>query len=241
MLARRPGARAAVQEAPPPRKPTEQDVVEFARLLLIADPSLARGFIETLRAQHVSLETVFLELLAPSARHLGKLWEEDLCDFTEVTLGLCRLHQVLRELSPAFSSERAKGQQARRALLVPAPGEHHTFGLSMVVEFFRRAGWDVCSEYPSTSGDLATIVRGEWFAVVGLSVGCENRLDALASSVRAVRRSSTNRDVGVMVGGRVFLDHPELVSLVGADATASDGRDAVLQAEEVFSLLARRF
>ena len=239
MLARRHGARTA-SDLHPGRQPDAADVAAFTKLLLTSDASVARGFVETLRAQHVSLESVFLDLMAPAARELGRLWEEDLCDFTEVTLGLCRLHQLLRELSPVFAGDPTLAGQTRRALLVPAPGENHTFGLSLVVEFFRRAGWDVCSEYPATSGDLAAIVRGEWFAVVGLSVGCENRLDQLASSVRAVRRASANRDVGIMVGGRVFIDHPELVSLVGADATASDGRDAVLQAEEVFSLLARR-
>ena len=35
-----------------------------------------------------------------------------------------------------------------------------------------------------------------------------------------------------MVGGRVFTEHPELVASVGADATAIDGRQAPIQAEE---------
>ena len=55
-----------------------------------------------------SVETLYLDLLAPTARHLGDLWDADVCDFTEVTVGLGRLQQVLHELSPAFQSEIAQ-------------------------------------------------------------------------------------------------------------------------------------
>jgi hypothetical protein len=44
----------------------------------------------------------------------------------------------------------------------------------------------------------------------------------------------------VLVGGPIFIAHPELVALVGADATAVDGRQAAIQAETMLSLLQRR-
>jgi MerR family transcriptional regulator, light-induced transcriptional regulator len=40
------------------------------------------------------------------------------------------------------------------------------------------------------------------------------------------------------VGGPVFNAHPEFVALVGADATATDGQQATLQAERMLSLMA---
>ena len=43
-----------------------------------------------------------------------------------------------------------------------------------------------------------------------------------------------------MVGGRIFVAHPELVARVGADATAIDGGQAALQAESLLTLLPRR-
>jgi methanogenic corrinoid protein MtbC1 len=36
-----------------------------------------------------------------------------------------------------------------------------------------------------------------------------------------------------MVGGPLVLDHPEVVARVGADATATDARDAAVQAEKL--------
>jgi methanogenic corrinoid protein MtbC1 len=43
-----------------------------------------------------------------------------------------------------------------------------------------------------------------------------------------------------MVGGPVFLAHPELVAMVGADATAADGRQAVQQAQRLLMLIPSR-
>jgi hypothetical protein len=43
--------------------------------------------------------------------------------------------------------------------------------------------------------------------------------------------AGSNPALGVLVGGRVFVERPDLVALVGADATASDARQAALQAD----------
>lgn len=215
--------------------PGSDEVVEFANLILGHDSVVGVSHVKAMISRGVSLESVYLDLLAPTARHLGLLWEADLCDFTEVTVGLWRLQQVLREFSPAFLEAAESRGDGRRALLVPASGEQHRLGLFMVAEFFRRAGWEVCDGPPASSSDLLGVVRGEWFDVVGVSVTCESRLDALAADIRAIRRASRNRAVGVMVGGRVFTEHPELVAFVGADATAIDGRQAPIQAENLLA------
>ena len=216
-----------------------ETVADFVELILANDMVVASAYFEAIRARGVSLEVLYLHLLTPAARRLGELWSADLCDFTDVTVALGRLQQVLRELSPAFRNEVEPRQHGRRALLMPAPGEQHTFGLFMVAEFFRRAGWDVWGGPPASSNDLTGMVRAEWFDVVGLSVGCESRLDLLAAGIRAIRRASRNRAIGVMVGGPLFVEHPDLVAFVGADATAVDARRAALQAESIVSLLAR--
>ncbi len=218
---------------------TEQ-VAEFSQIVLSRDVADAFAFIEGLRNAGTSLEAIYLDLLAPSARYLGDLWEEDLADFTAVTVGLWRLQQIVRDLGSSFVQESDQREQGRRLLLAPGMGEQHSFGLFMVGEFFRRAGWDVWAQGASTSDELVEIVRREWFAVIGLSVACESHLEGLASVILRLRRASRNRSVGIMVGGRAFSEHPEFVALVGADASAVDGRQACLQAESLLAMLARR-
>ena len=185
--------------------------------------------------QGMSVEMIYLDLLAPAARRLGALWEDDLCDFTEVTLGLGRLQHMLQELVPAFGAEALCPVHTLRALLMPAPGDQHTFGLSMVVEFFSRSGWDVASGDISSGTNAVDMARLEWFDIIGFSVGSETRLDWLSDCIRTVRQVSRNKNVGIMVGGPVFAEHPEYVELVGADCTAADGKDAPVQAENLIN------
>jgi len=210
-----------------------REVLDFARLVIANDAAVAYSYVETLRAQGTPTETILLQLLAPAARRLGKLWEEDRVDFTQVTVALCALQQVMRQLGGANPSEIEARETVHRVLLAPAPGDQHTFGLMMVAEFFRRAGWDVAGECAMSGDELCAMVRRDWFAVVGLSACSCTPMDDLASAIRMIRAASRNRRVNIMVGGRVFIDDPSLVGDMGADATAEDGRAAVRHAESV--------
>jgi len=219
------------------REPDASDVKELVRLLLAHDVSVASAYIETLRHRGTTLEMVCLRLLAPAARELGLLWEQDECDFMQVTIGLCRLHHLLRELSPEFHSEYTGPLGDRRILLAPIPGEQHTFGLTLVAQFLRRAGWDVWHEFSTSSAELLEIMRHNWFSVVGLSVGSDARLEDVSDVICSIRQASRNRAVGVLIGGPVLVANPELATLVGADATAIDGQQAVIRAEQFCSQL----
>lgn len=216
--------------------PTEAEVRAFAQLVLARDDRPANELIEALRTRGASVEGLFLHLLAPAARHLGSLWEQDLCDFTEVTVGVGRMQQLMRELSPVFGTEVEHPPHGLRILLSPAPGEQHTFGLSMVAEFFRRAGWDVVGGMVDTDTDPIEVVSSMWFDIVGISVGNDARLDWLKTGITALRRASLNQGIGVMVGGPIFREYPEHVGMVGADATAVDGRHAPVLAESLLDL-----
>lgn len=215
----------------------QAEVERFTESLVRGDEPVLMANLAALRERGLSVELLLTDLLAPAARHLGHMWCEDLCYFTDVTIGLGRLQRMMRELSPAFGTEVAHPPNGRRALLVRAPGEQHSFGLSMVAEFFRRAGWEVVSAGEGEDTDPVTAVRREWFDVVGFSAGSEARLDWLPACIAAVRRSSCHREVAVLVGGPVFTLRPHLARQVGADATASDGSAAPGLAE---SLLAGR-
>ena len=219
-----------VSQCPPP---TERDVHDFVRLVLAPDDVPMAACVAEIRRKGMSVEMVYLDLLAPAAKHLGVLWHEDLCDFTEVTVGLGRLQHLLQELSPAFGAEVQFPPNARRALLMPAPGDQHTFGLAMVAEFFNRSGWEVVSGNIHSPTNAVDMARREWFDVVGFSVGSETRLDWLRDCIQVVRQVSRNKNLGVMVGGPVFSLHPEYVEQVGADCTAVDGKDAPLRAESL--------
>ncbi len=215
--------------------PTPAEVEEFVQLLLHRDDASITTFITALRSRGMSVDVVFLDLLATAANRFGVLWEDDSCDFTEVTIVLGRLQRLLQALSPLLAAESEVSANARRVLLVPSPGDQHTFGLSMVAEFFVHAGWEVASGQGACPDEAVDMVSREWFDVIGFSVGSDARLDWLTTCIASVRQMSRNPAIGVLVGGPVFAANPEYVSIVGADATSKDGKQAPIEAAALIS------
>jgi MerR family transcriptional regulator, light-induced transcriptional regulator len=217
--------------------PTAEEIAAFATLAMARDTAAALSVVAALRARGAGLHAVCLDLLAPAARHLGDLWVEDRCSFGDVTVGLVRLHEVLNALAPEFRGEGVPRPRARRALLATVPGAQHTFGLTMLAGCFRLAGWSVLCGASISNEHLAGMVANAAFDLIGLSAAAEIHITAVASAIRAVRRSSVNATVGVMVGGPLFVERPELATLVGADATARDGNAAPLVADALLNAL----
>jgi MerR family transcriptional regulator, light-induced transcriptional regulator len=202
------------------------DVERLVELLRGTGEAETDLFVEMLVQEGVASEAIYLDLLAPAARMLGDLWSEDECDFVEVSIALGRMQRILRSLSHLFLAGVEEKAAVGRVLLAGAPGEQHTLGLFMVAEFFVRDGWLVTIGPPFVDDDLSKLLRQEWFDLVGFSVGCDSRLSVLSREIGRVRRTSRNRGVRVLVGGRIFNDRPEMVARVGADGTAADGREA---------------
>jgi MerR family transcriptional regulator, light-induced transcriptional regulator len=144
----------------------------------------------------------------------------------EVSVALGRMQRILRSLSELFLVGAARGNAVGRVLLAGVPGEQHTLGLFMVAEFFVREGWLVTIGPPFIDSRLRDVLHEESYDVVGFSAACDSRLGLLSREIRQVRRSSRNRAVKVLVGGRVFNEQPALVQRVGADGTAADAKTA---------------
>jgi methanogenic corrinoid protein MtbC1 len=197
---------------------------EFSRMTIASDFGAARERVRAFQAGGMPVAAIYLELLAPAARDLGILWEEDLCDIADVTIGLGRLQQLLRELSSDFHHAMGRIYGGWRLLLLPSPGEIHTFGLAMAAEFFRHAGWDVVGG-PGLASDLPVVMAAsEWFDVIGFSLASDFHIDELRNCIGDFRKAALNPHVGIMVGGPVFATHPQYGALVGADVAVADGR-----------------
>lgn len=233
-------ARGDVAECLAKPPPCPGDAEELAAISLKRDPAEASAYVAALRAAGAAAETLYLGLLAPAARRLGDLWVQDLCDFAQVTIGLVRLQGVLHELSPDFQANSRRRRADRRAVLVTVPGEPSTFGLSMLVEFFVRAGWTTWSEPVASTAELVRMARARPLDLVGFSVSCDRQIGPLTNCIRAVRRASRNPALAIMVGGPVFLAHPDLALHIGADATAADGKQATERAEGLVCALRGR-
>lgn len=207
--------------------PVDTAAVDVLLRMVIADKADdAIALIKSLMWNGVALETVYLDLLAPTARRLGEMWQTDECSFTDVTLGLCRLQRVMRVLAHGLSDSVPRAPNGR-VVLAAVPGEQHCFGILMLEEMFRRDGWEVDCLAGTDKQEIIDVVRDVRPQVVGLSMSVDERSDELRTLIDAVRATCPHRPPFVMVGGRCFVDDPRLASSVGADITSVDGREAI--------------
>ncbi len=199
-------------------------VEEFVRLVLDHDAEVAAEYVNALRSQGISLAEIYLDLLGPSAQRLGTMWETDDASFAEVAIGVCRMHQVLLEFSRCFDPVERNRGHGRSALIAPTPGEEHTFGLFMVIEFLRRDGWHCFTGAPPTRKELLDLVQSRHFDAIGLSLSAERHIEETGVTIAEIRRVTGGSNIAILLGGHLANENPALVSELGADGTAADGQ-----------------
>ena len=214
-------------------QPRPLDVEALVSFALDTDADALLDHVDALLGQGVSIESLFVGLLAPSARHLGVLWEQDRCDFIDVTMGLWRLQEVVRELAARFPPGRQAGGGSHHALFAAVPDDQHSFGTVLIDETFRREGWTTEALLDPTRSDLIERIASASFDVLGLTVSRNCNIGPLPDLIHALRSVSRNPRIVVMVGGRVFMEDPLLATAVGADGTAPDAVQAVAVADSL--------
>ena len=211
---------------------------EPRRALLLVDDEAARSLVERCATRGIPAETHLSRPAGAGGPPAGR------CSGTTTSAtsptsrsALVRLQHVLRGARRRPSSAGASDarRRARSAiLLMPLPGEQHTFGLSMLADFFRRAGWNVWS---GAGGAARTWPRwsarngSTWSASPSAS---DDRLDEVAAGnphgparLAQPRRRRHGRRPAVPGATRTCA------AQVGADATARTARTRSLQAERL--------
>ncbi len=216
----------------PATGPSGDEIDELAHIVLGDDLGASAAYVAALRDRGLAMDTLFVELLEPTARHLGEMWDNDECDFIDVTLGVARLQKLLAIFNCTHDVPAL--HERRQVLMAMTPGDQHYFGVTMVEKFLRAGGWAVHGEHEASSETIETAVRQRWFAVAGFTLGSDRRVNVLRDMISAVRACSANRGIGIMVGGPLFNERPELVAEVGADATAPNAPSAVLVTQKLF-------
>ena len=186
-------------------------------------------------AQGMSLDTLYLQVLAPAASLVGQWWQADSVDFAQCTVGYNHLQDLLVEFSPQFLAQ-SSGYAAplgHRALMMGQPNAQHALGLMMLAEFFRRDGWSVTSASKMGRFEALSTIGNEAFDLVAISVSTERELPALTKHIVQLRQRSLNPRVVIMVGGPMLAQDPHLAATLGADFSSGSAdlalRDAAQQ------------
>lgn len=220
-------------------RPSSTEIDALAHIVLGDDLEAAATYVTIMRDRGLSMEMLYVELLEPTARHLGEMWDNDECDFIDVTIGVGRLQKLLAIFNDTYTLPQLGTR--RRVLMATTPGNQHSFGASMIEKLLSAAGWDVETEYSGDVDQILNMVQRNWFAVIGLTAGSDGQLPAMKSAVAQIRKHSQNADIGIMVGGPMFTQDPQLVAAMGADATAPNAPAAVLAAQKLFDIAAQNW
>ena len=208
----------------------QKAIEDLTKLVLQEDARISVDYVKELHATGTGLEDIYLLLLTPVARKLGAMWDEDESSFTEVTIGLWRIKQLMYDLSPIFQQYAEQGKTGSSIMLVPLPGSQHNLGLFMVSEFFAKAGWRIWGELAATEEDIVSMAANEWFDVVGLSASVREQFPQLKALIKSIKAKSKNPNVGIIIGSPVFNQFPELIDDLGADMVGIDAEDALEKA-----------
>ncbi|GIU66713.1 cobalamin B12-binding domain-containing protein [Candidatus Phycosocius spiralis] len=214
------------------RTPIDQLAVEnLVRMILIQEvDDLEVSMLAYLRSG-MRLDEIYVDLMAPAARLLGSMWEMDTVSFSDVTIGLGRMHTLLARLSEACRHDYAMRPDVATGLFVTPVGELHSFGIRMVDELFAHAGWRTLCEPNVSIQDVLNLVKYEAFHVLGIGIGSAAQVPFVTELISKVREASANPTLHIMVGGRYMTERPDIATYVGADCSARDGREAIAIAE----------
>jgi methanogenic corrinoid protein MtbC1 len=172
------------------------------------------------------LGQVYLEVVQPAMREIGRLWQED-----ELTVAEEHLATAITESAMSRMFERVfvwRDVRTPKLLAACAEEERHQMGLRMLCDLLELAGWETTylgASVPIES--LVDLVRKHKPDAVAISATIAPHVPRVREAIRAIRSADLERQPVIAVGGRVFLGDPSLAERIGADLTAADAEQAV--------------
>ncbi len=208
-------------------------VTRLSEALIDADPEAGQACIDRLLDCGVGVQAIYDTYIPQSAHQLGRWWTDDRVGFGEVTLGMARLTEIFRRVSPTFLKGAAPRRGERTALFALVPGETHSLGIAMAADYFQRAGWAVRVELRAGIDMLADLARSQSFDLVGVSAASRRQIPVLTETVGALR-SAVAPNVRIVIGGPLTGLEPAIAEQVRADRACTDAASAVALVESDF-------
>ncbi len=214
---------------PPPfvlaEGPAGSLAVNYLTAVLAGDRDRAVRMVTDALENGMSLETVYLHVIAPVQADVGRLWLTSQITVAQEHVATAVTQTVLGALWPF----RTRTDRNGRSVVIACVGsELHEIGAHIVSDFFELSGWD--SVYLGANTPLSAILAAvdeRRPDVVALSATMAPHLTDLRMAVDAVRHTEGGKHSKVIVGGRPFNVAPGLWRAVGADGWAPEAAGAV--------------
>lgn len=200
----------------------------YLEALVRGDAAAAGAVVEEARRRGLSVEQIYLHLLAPALAEVGARWRARRLSVADEHLASEITLREMERLRARLVPPSGSGPQA---VLACVEGEAHAIGLRMFGDFLTIDGWTI--DYLGANvpaGDLAELVARRRPALVALSVTQTDRLPALTLAASALRKLGPS--IPVLVGGAALRGRADAATL-GVEAVALDARVGVQEARRV--------
>jgi methanogenic corrinoid protein MtbC1 len=174
------------------------------------------------------LQAFYLHIVQPVMYEIGRMWEN-----AEISVAQEHLASavVARVLAATGGSRIFTGYRKGRALVTTVQNEFHEIGAWMISDILEQDGWQVRYLGSNTPReDLLRMLDDYLPDLLAVSVTMAFNLDNLNSLLAEIRSNPLHGDMPVMIGGRVFLDSPELVADMNVHSFAHSLQEAQLLA-----------
>jgi excisionase family DNA binding protein len=209
------------REAKPARRSKADWADRFYSRLVEGDENGAWKVVESALASAHEPTAVYLEIVAPALRRIGKEWEDGELDIaTEHRATAIALRLVGR----IGAIMRPRGRRKGTVVLGAPAGERHGLPLAMVADMFRAAGYDVTdlgADVPDESFLMAA-QSADRLKAVGVGVSNDGSLPGARRLIKLLREALP-AGTRIVTGGAAV----ESAQAVGADFHAADGVAAV--------------
>ncbi|MGO4257602.1 cobalamin B12-binding domain-containing protein [Marmoricola sp. RAF53] len=211
-----------------PQEPDQDRFGPLARgyltLVLQGRREDARALVQDALRDGTSIRTILVDVLEAAQREIGRRWQVGEITVAQEHYCTAVTQMVLADLYPYLFTGTGG---ARRLVAVDAPGSLHQVGLRMVVDLLEHEGWETTHVRSADAEAIVEQVAKARAAVLAISASMPGQISGVRALISAVRADPRVRGVKVLVGGRPFTVAPDLVTAVGADATATSAADAV--------------
>ena len=205
---------------------TAGEVLEdYVAGLVAGDRRRAMSAVESGRANGLDLRTIYLSVLQPALREVGRRWEMGTMTVAQEHLATTITQTIMSRLAGEHFRDNERGPMLIAACV---GAERHAIGLRMLCDLMELEGWMSVYLGPTVpGGDLVRMVGEKRPRAVALSVSLPPHLLPTQAAIAEVRALGSPQPV-VVLGGRAISD-AALAQRLGADLTAQDAAEAVEQ------------
>lgn len=202
------------------------DRIALLYLQQVLEGNVADAIATVRRAAENGLEPrgVYLEVLLPAQREIGRLWH-----LGDVSVAEEHLVSATTQRSMAVLANTAPAAQPNGQTLVAAAvsGNAHDIGLRAIADLFQLEGWRaICVGSDVPMRDLPGTLTFFEADLLLLGATLSTHIQKVAETIRLVR-DRCERDVKIVVGGAAFDEAPDLWRRIGGDGYSPTADGAV--------------